>query len=240
MLELATNTTDGYITGIQSIQKNIGSLAFQMQSATASMGVFNSEIKRIYSKFNIMRDVLKPVNMEYLKSAVEIQKMPGQAIGKVFENHRSIFNNELKKILKFEYRNKMLTFLNIQQSINNRIKPFLFDTEAILVGRTNVKHSFEERAKTMLQFGWWFIGSLPIDIVNNIYNNQEKLTQEDVDKIICNHYKENSYNELEKIIVDWNKSGYFNKWSKKIEDAIYAHKLGMYTLSVPVWTLLIE
>ena len=78
----------------------------------------------------------------------------------------------------------------------------------------------------MLQFSWWFIGSLPIEQINYIHRNRETLLQEDVDKMICDYYKASDYKELEGIIREWDELEYFCKWGSKIDDAFYAHKSG--------------
>lgn len=92
----------------------------------------------------------------------------------------------------------------------------------------------------MFQFGWWFIGSLPIEKINYIHRNRETLLQEDVDKMICDYYKDSDYKELEGIIREWHELEYFYKWKDKTNDAFAAHKLGKYSLSVPVWAFMLE
>ena len=156
------------------------------------------------------------------------------------QNHIQIFGAELNKILNFTHYDKLYNFAYVQQDIISKIRPFLFETQEILFARKNISKNLNKKAETMLQFGWWFTSSLSIEVIDYIYENKETLKQNDVDDIISDYYRADEYKELEDIINGWNESECFNKWGKKVKDAFYAHKLQMYSLSVPVWALMIE
>ncbi|MBZ4664622.1 MAG: hypothetical protein JG776_2346 [Caloramator sp.] len=235
------NTIGTYMEVINPVQRSIGKSIIEMKSALASTtSIVDATIKNFYSEINAIRDILQPINMEYVKTTLESQEALRRAINRDFQTHIKIFGAELNKILNFKYHDKLFNFANVQQNIINNIKPFLLGIQTILLARTNIKESLKEKAKTMLKFGWWFIGSLPIDIINYIHENKETLSQEDVDKTICDYYKADDCKELEEIISEWNELEYFSKWGKKIKDAFHAHKLEMYSLSVSVWALMIE
>lgn len=234
------NTIDISMKVINPIYNNISN-AIKMQSVIASStAMTNSAVQNFYSKINAIRDILQPNNMEYIRRALESQELLRRAINNNLQSHIQILGTELNNILNFTYNDKLFNFVNIQQSIINNIKPFLLNIQTVLVSNVNINESLKKKAKTMLQFGWWFIGSLPIDKINYIYRNRETLLQEDVDKIVCDYYKDNDYKELEEIIREWYGLEYFCKWGSKIDDAFYAHKLGKYSLSVPVWAFMLE
>jgi hypothetical protein len=234
------STIDAYMKVINPIYNNISN-AIKMQPAIASStAMTNAVVQNFYSEINAIRDILQPNNMEYIRRALESQESLRRAINNNFQSHIQILGVELNNILNFTYNDKLFNFVNVQQSIINNIKPFLLNIQTVLISRANIKESLKKKAKTMLQFGWWFIGSLPIDKINYIHRNRETLLQEDVDKMICDYYKASDYKELEGIIREWAELEYFCKRKNKIDDAFNAHKLGKYSLSIPVLAFMLE
>ncbi|GFN35657.1 hypothetical protein [Tepidimicrobium xylanilyticum] len=234
------STMDISMKVINPIYNNISN-AIKMQSVIASStAMTNSAVQNLYSEINAIRDILQPNNVEYIRRVLESQEHLRKAINNNLQSHIQILETELNNILNFTYNDKLFNFINVQQSIINNIKPFLLNIQTVLVSNVNINESLKKKAKTMLQFGWWFIGSLPIEQINYIYRNRETLLQEDVDKMICDYYKASDYKELEGIIREWDELEYFCKWGSKIDDAFAAHKLGKYSLSVPVWAFMLE
>ena len=233
------STIDTYMKVINPMHNNISNV-LKMQSAIASSSAIIAAVQNFYSEINAIRDILQPNNMEYIRRALESQESLRRALNNNLQSHIQILQAELNNILNFTYNDKLFNFVNVQQSIINNIKPFLLNIQTVLISRANIKESLKKKAKTMLQFGWWFIGSLPIEQINYIHRNRETLLQEDVDKMICDYYKASDYKELEGIIREWDELEYFCKWGSKIDDAFYAHKLGKYSLCIPIWTFMIE
>lgn len=235
------NMIGTYMEVINPIQRSINKSIIEMQPILApATSIVNETIKNYYSEINAIRDILQPINMEYVKTALESQEALRNVMNSGIQSHMQAFGAELNKILNFTHHDKLFNFANVQQDIIGNIRPFLLETQQILFARKNISDNLNKKAKTMLQFGWWFISSLPIEIINYIYKNKETLKQKDVDKIISDYYKSDECRELEEIINEWNELEYFNKWENKVKDAFYAHKLEMYSLSVPVWALMIE
>jgi hypothetical protein len=234
------STIETYAKVINSPIYNNISNAIKIQSSIASSSAINAACQNFYSEINAIRDILQPNNMEYIRRALESQESLRRALNNNLQSHIQILQAELNNILNFTYNDKLFNFVNVQQSIINNIKPFLLNIQTVLISRANIKESLKKKAKTMLQFGWWFIGSLPIEQINYIHRNRETLLQEDVDKMICDYYKASDYKELEGIIREWDELEYFCKWGSKIDDAFYAHKSGKYSLSVPVWAFMLE
>lgn len=235
------NMIGTYMEVINPIQRNISKSVIEMQSVLApTTSIVNEMIKNYYSEINAIRDILQPINTEYVRMALESQEALRNVMNRGIQSHIQVLGAELSKILNFTYHDKLFNFTNVQQDIIGKIRPFLLETQQILFARNNISDNLNKKAKIMLQFGWWFISSLPIEIINYIYKNKGNLKQKDVDKIISDYYKSDEYKELEEIINGWNELEYFSKWEKKVKDAFYAHKLGMYSLSVPVWALMIE
>ncbi|RBP35719.1 hypothetical protein [Garciella nitratireducens] len=230
-----------YMKVINPIERNISKSIIEMQSLLVpTMNIANETIKDYYFEINDIRDILQSINMKYVRMTIENQEALRNIMNSSIQRYMKVFGAELNKILNFKYYDKLFNFANVQQDIINKMRPFLLDIQQILFARKNIKDNINKKAETMLRFGWWFISSLPIEIMNYIYKNKETLKNKDVDKIISDYYKYDECRELEEIIKEWNELEYFNKWEKKIKDAFYAHKLEMYSLSVPVWALMIE
>ncbi|WP_312700876.1 hypothetical protein [Sedimentibacter sp.] len=232
------NIIGTYIEVINPIQ--IKSLISMSSALTPSINIYNETIRNYYSEIKVIKDILQPINMEYVRKVFEEQEALKNVMSSGVQNHIQIFGAELNKILNFTHYDKLYNFAYVQQDIISKIRPFLFETQEILFARKNISKNLNKKAETMLQFGWWFTSSLSIEVIDYIYENKETLKQNDVDDIISDYYRADEYKELEDIINGWNESECFNKWGKKVKDAFYAHKLQMYSLSVPVWALMIE
>jgi len=213
----------------------------KMQSVIAPyVTMTNTALQNFYSEINAIKDILQPNILEYARKALENQELLKKAININLQSQIQILGAKLNDILNFTYNDKLFNFIDIRQSIINNMKPFLLDIQTVLILKENIEKSLKDKAKTMFQFGWCYISSLPQEIINYIHINKESLLQEDVDKMVCDHYKASDYKELESMIKQWYELKYFYKWRNKIDDAFWAHKLGKYSLSIPLWAILPE
>ena len=219
------------------IQNSMNNLAFQM---TLASNVLGRTTKEFYSKLNSTRKVLLPESIDYLKSMIKIQKPIRQTINDNFSRHLQAFENNLNYVFDFKHLNNTIDFTVFKKDIVNKLEPFILGMQERLFIRTNIRNNIEQKSKTMLEFGWWFIGSISIKIINYIHENKDTLNEQDVNKIIRDYYTLNDFYELDKIINQWEKSMCFRVWMPKVNDALFAHKHGKYSLSIPIWIMMIE
>lgn len=220
------------------MRNSVSNLASQM---TFASNLVRKPVKDFYSKLDSTRKILLPESIDYLKSMIDAQKTIGQVINENYTRHQQVFVKNLNHILNFKnFNNSSIDFPVFHQEIANKLKPFIYGMQERLFIRTNISDSFERKSKTMLQFGWWFIGSISIDIINYIYKNKDTLSEQDVNKIINDYYTLNNFYELDKIVNKWSESLCFKVWMQKVDDAISAHKHEKYSLSIPIWAMMLE
>ncbi len=73
-----------------------------------------------------------------------------------------------------------------------------------------------------------------------ICEKADALSQQEVDEVICGYYRKSKYISLDQLTEKWFNLYYFKRMEHLIEDAYYAHATGKYTLSIPVWYIVIE
>lgn len=233
------NSIGTHINIINPINESVSKSIYQMQSSLVSISsMVNPVIQNIYSSIDRISDILLPINMDHLQRIIETQESVKMSLNINFQNNIKIFTEGIRGILGNELAGFKIN--ELQQNLINNITPFLLSTQKILIARKNINNNLTNRAKTMFQYKWWLIDSLPMNIINHIYENRDDLTQQDVDNIICDYYKNNEYRELERILKLWSELPYYATRIKQIKEALYAHKLGLYSLSIPVWGFMIE
>ncbi|NMB97456.1 MAG: hypothetical protein GYA02_12745 [Clostridiaceae bacterium] len=233
------NSIGTHINIINPINESVSKSIYQMQSSLASISsMVNPAIQNVYSSIDSISDILLPINMDYLQRIIETQESVKRSLNINFQNNIKIFTEGIKGILGPELAGFKIN--ELQQNLINNITPFILSAQKTLIARKNINNNLTNRAKIMFRYEWWLIDSLPISIINYIYDNGDDLTKQDVDDIICEYYKNNEYSGLERILKSWNELPYYATRRKQIRDAFYAHKLGLYSLSIPVLGMMLE
>ena len=130
------NMIGTYVEVINPIQRSIDKSIIEIQSVLASKtSIFNETIKNYYSEINAIRDILQPINMEYVRTSLEGQEIFRKVMTSGIQRHIQVFGEELNKILNFTYNDKLFNFTNVQQDIIRKIRPFLLETQQILFAR---------------------------------------------------------------------------------------------------------
>ncbi len=81
----------------------------------------------------------------------------------------------------------------------------------------------------------WLTQSAPLELFFEIRNLRisNNATPETIQKAFISYYSENNYFLLDEAITEWGRQPLFAKRMLVIQDAVEAHKQGMYTLSIP-------
>ncbi|WP_055665520.1 hypothetical protein [Desnuesiella massiliensis] len=194
----------------------------------SAIDIKDLSVKSIIDPMDNFNDIFKATTMAATKSVLLAEKGILDTISK----QQKILENTLKGFTRFEYQDKLIQFANLHKDISINIKPFLFDINIMGFEALNLNDILKKRAKTLFDFGWWFLGSLPMDVINYIHKNKIELTQEEVDKIICDCFEDNNFEMLNNLIKEWGKLEYLRKWEKEINEAINLHRSGNYRFSV--------
>ncbi|HKQ06821.1 MAG TPA: hypothetical protein VJ464_16925 [Blastocatellia bacterium] len=102
-----------------------------------------------------------------------------------------------------------------------------------------MKAEMAKSSEVMYKHGWWVINDLPMSFYRVIIAHEGNLTAHDLTQYIVGHFNSNECQELANIVQGWDASG-FSERKKIFEDALWAHKEGKYTLTVPTLIIQIE
>lgn len=146
--------------------------------------------------------------------------------------------NQLTKILgdssKFYFNDKLINLSNVAETLESNLNRVLSNITEVKVIRDLVEKRFKKSINILKRFGWWGISSLSFKIYMEIEKQEDLLEKKEIDEIICNFYNNDDFKNLESLLVKWKQNKYFQRVSEILDDAIYAHKNGKYTLSIPV------
>ena len=93
-------------------------------------------------------------------------------------------------------------------------------------------HRFRERNSVLTRFDWFLVSELPEEIVEEIYERKDEITQEEVDTLIVQFFRENEYAALREIVAGWQELSYFKSREAGFHDAGEAHSHQLFNASI--------
>jgi len=90
---------------------------------------------------------------------------------------------------------------------------------------------FDKKNEVLKGFGWYLISELPEEIVNEIYEHREEITQEEVDALIVQHFRNDEGAALKSIVNSWTTLPYFESRMKIFLQAADCHSSCLYNAS---------
>ncbi len=106
-----------------------------------------------------------------------------------------------------------------------------------LANSLNFITDFEEKNELLKSFGWYLISELPEEIVNTIYERRDEITQEEVDILIIQHFRNNKYQALKSIVNSWVSLPYFHSRQIVFHEAQVCHSRRSYNASTTLISL---
>ena len=106
--------------------------------------------------------------------------------------------------------------------------------------RLSYTADFEEKNEMLNGFGWYLISELPEGIVDEIYERRNEITQEEVDSLIVQHFRDNRCQELKKIVKRWKQLPYFEARKIVFHDAQVCHSRRYFNASTTLISLHFE
>lgn len=96
---------------------------------------------------------------------------------------------------------------------------------------------WSEERETLLKYGWFYSTALSDDLADSIHRNQEKLSINDVDKIIVDYFRQNKCQALKDIVKSWKELSYFCRRELVFHEALVNHSRKYFNTSVTLLTL---
>ena len=98
----------------------------------------------------------------------------------------------------------------------------------------------EEKHEMLKSFGWYLISELPNEIVDDIYERRYEITQDEVDMLISQYFRDNKCYALKQIIDSWLILPYFKTRKDVFREAQVCHSRRSYIASTTLISLQLE
>lgn len=242
-----TKEYEKYVNKLQKIQTSLLPIEKQFRSYQKAIGpMVNSlaavnafyispEIQKIMSNISKIRDMY---SSPIIKQMSEYAKISSQ-ISKNIAYFTDSYSQSINAFTQFLIDGKLVKLQQLQAKIVQSIRPAIFDIVAIGIGRRNLEKYLEERIETFYKFGWAYISVMDDEILDYIYVNKDRLSQEEVDKIICEYFEKNNFEIIDNLIKELNETEFYGN-IKKLKESVLAYKNGLYSLCVHTLAILPE
>jgi len=155
------------------------------------------------------------------------------------------FNTHLQSIIsaipKFDFAEKLRPIFekmmpnrdvltSAVQSISNALSTIDFSM-------LSYNQEWSERHDFLVTHGWFYLNELPKEIIDSIYEQKDEITTEQVDKKICEYFRENNCSALKKIVKTWRNSPYFELREHIFHQALVNHSRKYYNTSITLTAL---
>lgn len=175
-----------------SIQKTMDS--FKSIIEPIQMYKIDHLISPINDLITPMDHFINPIKIDFSNIHFNEKWKESFAFAESIQRASSIFHNQLTGVIsEFDYISNELNSI-----ISNALQPTFDMLATINTGLDYVDLHYKERHETMRRFGWWYLSDLDEELLEKIYLNQDNMTIEDVDQLICNYYRNDKCNKLKK------------------------------------------
>lgn len=106
-------------------------------------------------------------------------------------------------------------------------------------GLSNIA-DFEKKNEVLKSFGWYMIAELPEEVVDEIYGRRDQITQEEVDALIVQYFRNNRCQELKSIVSNWKHLPYFKTRQIVFHEAQVCHSRRSFNASTTLISLQFE
>lgn len=99
------------------------------------------------------------------------------------------------------------------------------------------RKEWSEQRETLLKYGWFYSDELPDELVNHIHDNQEKLSADEVNKLIIGHFRNDRCKALKLVVKRWEELPYFTCRKRIFHEALVNHSRRYFNSSVTLLTV---
>ena len=162
-------------------------------------------------------------------------------ITNVIERQRILFSETMMDYrIAFEAQDRIREFAEFTNEISRRVTPFLFDLNAISIAQNHLKAYLKNRMKKLYGLGWCVGYIENEDVIDRLYGECDKLSDEEISEIITNYFESNNYEALDKLVFSWEQMNYYQPFKKMSDDAVNLYKMGKYWPGVDAFTIMLE
>ena len=99
------------------------------------------------------------------------------------------------------------------------------------------RKKWSAQRETLLKYGWFYSDELPDELVNHIHDNQEKLSTDEVNKLIIAHFRNDRCKALKTVVKGWDELPYFACRKRIFHEALVNHSRRYFISSVTLLTV---
>lgn len=99
---------------------------------------------------------------------------------------------------------------------------------------------FEAKNDVLKIFGWFYISELPEDLANTIYERRDEITQEEVNALMVQHFRNNKCAALKKLVNSWVNLPYYESRKHVFHEAQVCHSRRSFNASTTLISLHFE
>ena len=99
------------------------------------------------------------------------------------------------------------------------------------------RKKWSAQRETLLKYGWFYSDELPDELVNHIHDNQEKLSADEVNKLIIGHFRNDRCKALKMVVKRWDELPYFTCRKRIFHEALVNHSRRYFNSSVTLLTV---
>lgn len=216
------------IINSENLLKSLESIRLQQNSVSSAVMKQQKIWGQVASSISNWKEIYSPSVIKSIQNFA-VQE---SAIKKVLYNPLKEFESAIKGITTVTAAEKIFEFTSLREEVMRSFKPFILTLQSINIERLAIKEELRKRAEILGQFGWWYISDISEEVIDKIMEESEYLSDNDVNEIICNLFRDNNFNNLDKMLDTWGEISFLKKKYVLLEEAIYAHKNGKYTSSI--------
>ena len=179
------------------------------------------------SSLNVFSQHLNTINLSGIKNATLAFNTNLQSIMKAIPKFD--FFEKLKPLLSYFEQNRDF-FASAAIGIQNALASIDFSMMTYHI-------EWSERHDFLLSHGWFYLNELPREIIDEIYERKETMTTEQIDKQICDYFRENKCTALKTIVKKWSVSPYFKVREHIFHQALVNHSRKYYNTSITLMAI---
>lgn len=188
----------------------------------------------------LSKEALESLGKTMKRMQDQLSLVPKDAFRNLFlaQNLLSAFPKEYLKTIAEEHRKiteiyKQLDLSSLSRRIADIQKPFVQLAEQAAKTHKYIKYTEEtirEANEILLSLGWWIYPDWTIPSLRKIIDAHKNGKDEEIEKAIVDYFNDKKLNEM---VKNWSSNKKLSPRMQILEDAVWAHNQGKYTLSVP-------
>ncbi|MBA1334722.1 MAG: hypothetical protein HPY66_2626 [Firmicutes bacterium] len=98
-------------------------------------------------------------------------------------------------------------------------------------------HQWSEKHDLLVKFGWFYLNELSTEVIDEIYEKKDTITQDEVDRLVVQDFRKNKCEKLKKVVNKWNDSTYFKPRKLVLHQALVNHSRRCYNASTTLLSI---